>query len=133
MLDQSLSIEDVETQFISWRKNKSREDVKIPPELWTQVKSLLKSNQYSTGIITRRLRLTNQQLRNNKLLPLAINNNNKKKRANPFVSLSIPPNTIKSIDQPQRSELTIMCGDAKCIITNPTVEQFQLIISKILG
>ena len=130
MLYQSLSIDDVETQFIKWRKNKSRADAKIPAELWTQVKILLKSNRYSTGIITRRLRLTTQQLKDNKLLPRVITN---KATTNSFVSLSIPPNTIKSIDQSQGSDLTIMHGDAKCIITNPTVEQFQLIISKILG
>jgi hypothetical protein len=130
MLNQSLSIDDVETQFIKWRKNKSRADAKIPAELWTQVKILLKSNRYSTGIITRRLRLTTQQLKDNKLLPRVITN---KATTNSFVSLSIPPNTIKSIDQSQGSDLTIMHGDAKCIITNPTVEQFQLIISKILG
>jgi hypothetical protein len=130
MLNQSLSIDDVETQFIKWRKNKSRADAKIPAELWIQVKILLKSNRYSTGIITRRLRLTTQQLKDNKLLPRVITN---KATTNSFVSLSIPPNTIKSIDQSQGSDLTIMHGDAKCIITNPTVEQFQLIISKILG
>jgi hypothetical protein len=130
MLYQSLSIDDVETQFIKWRRNKPRGDAKIPAELWAQVKILLKSNLYSTSIITRRLRLTTQQLKDNKLLPRVTTN---KAIANSFVSLSIPQNTIKSIDQSHGSDLTIMHGDAKCIITNPTVEQFQLIISKILG
>lgn len=120
----------VETQFIKWRTNKLRGDTKIPAELWSQVKNLLKSNQYSTGIITRRLRLTTQQLRDHKLLPRVTTN---QATPNSFVSLSIPPNTIKSIEQSQGSKLTIMHGDAKCIIANPTFEQFQLIISKILG
>ena len=38
MLYQSLSIDDVETQFIKWRRNKPRGDAKIPAELWAQVK-----------------------------------------------------------------------------------------------
>ena len=42
MLYQSLSIDDVETQFIKWRRNKPRGDAKIPAELWAQVKILLK-------------------------------------------------------------------------------------------
>ena len=130
MLNQSLSIDDVETQFIKWRNNKIRGDAKIPTELWTQVKTLLKSRRYSTGIITKRLRLTTQQLRDNKLLPMVTTN---KATTNSFVSLSIPQNTMKSIEQSQGSSLTIMHGDAKCIIANPTVEQFQLIISKIFG
>lgn len=130
MLNQSLSIDDVETQFIKWRNNKIRGDAKIPTELWSQVKTLLKSKRYSTSIITKRLRLTTQQLRDNKLLPMLTTN---KATINPFVSLSIPQNTIKSIEQSQGSSLTIIHGDAKYIIDNPTVEQFQLIISKIFG
>jgi len=127
MLNQSLSIDDVEAQFITWRNNKLRGDAKIPTELWAQVKKLLKSKKYSTSIITKRLRLTTQQLRNHKLLPLTVN-----KATTSFASLSIPTITIKSIEQSQGSSLTIMHGDTKCIITNPTVEQFQLIISKIM-
>jgi hypothetical protein len=50
MLNQSLSIDDVETQFIKWRNNKIRGDAKIPTELWAQVKTLLKSKRYSTSI-----------------------------------------------------------------------------------
>lgn len=130
MLNQSLSIDKVEAQFIEWRRNKSRSDIKIPPELWSQVKILLKSRQYSTGIITRRLRLTNKQLREHKLLSPVITN---KTTNNSFVSLSIPPNSIKSIDQTQIAEISILQGDLKCIIANPTTEHFQLIISKIFG
>ena len=128
MLNQSLSIDDVETQFIKWRNNKIRGDAKIPTELWAQVKTLLKSKRYSTSIITKRLRLTTQQLRDNKLLPMLTTN---KATTNSFVSLSIPQNAIQSIEQSQGSSLTIMHGDTKCIIDNPTVEQFQLIVSKI--
>lgn len=128
MLNQSLS--DVETQFIKWRNNKIRGDAKIPSELWAQVKILLKSKRYSISIIKKRLGLTTQQLRNNKLLPMPTIN---KATTNSFISLSIPPNTIKSIEQSQGSSLTIMHGDAKCIIDNPTIEQFQLIVSKIFG
>lgn len=87
MLNQSLSIDDVEAQFIKWRNNKLRGDAKIPTELWAQVKILLKSKRYGTGIITKRLRLTTQQLRDNKLLPLVTAN---KATTNSFVSLSMP-------------------------------------------
>ena len=130
MLNQSLSIDDVETQFIKWRSNKSIGNAKIPAELWAQVKNLLKSKQYSTGMITSRLRLTTQQLKSNKLLPQLATD---KTTANSFVSLSIPHDSIKSIDQAPGTELTIIYGDAKCVIADPTTEQFQLIISKILG
>lgn len=133
MLNQPLSINDVEAQFIKWRGNKSKDNAKIPVELWDNVKTLLKSKQYSTSFIAKKLRLTTHQLRENNLLAQSTANKPDKPTTNPFVSLSIPTNTTKSIEQSQGTELTIMHGDAKCIIINPTLEQLQLIISKILG
>lgn len=133
MLNQSLSINDVEAQFIKWRSNKSRGNAKIPVELWANVKTLLKSKQHSTGFIAKRLRLTTHQLRENNLLPIIASDKPDKSATNSFLSLSIPTNTKKSTEQPQGTELTIMHGDTKCIIHNPNIEQLQLIISKILG
>lgn len=129
MLNQYLSIDDVEAQFDKWRRNKSKGDEKIPPELWAQVKILIKSNPHSK--IAKKLGLTTKQLRNNQLLPTK--DKTTKVATNSFVSLSIPPSKINQINQSEGSVLTIMSGEAKCIIANPTTEQFQLIIFKILG
>lgn len=128
MSNQHLSINAVKEQFTNWRKNKLTHNEKIPTKLWAQVKILLKSNRYSK--IARQLSLTTEQFRNNKLISIG---KTTKTAVNSFVTMSIPPSTIKPNDQPQGSGLTIIRGETKCIIANPTIEQLQLIIFKILG
>jgi hypothetical protein len=126
MTNEAITIDSVAAQFASWRKNKVNGAEKIPVELWEQIKILLKSTSYSK--IAKKLGLSSKQFRNNKLLDV-----NNKAISNSFISFPIVKDTIKKTEQITEPNLTIIRGEVKCLIANPTAEQFQLIITSILG
>lgn len=129
MTNQEVTIDSVAAEFAKWRKNKINASEKIPAELWEQIKILLKSTSYSK--IAKRLSLTVKQFRDNKLIPISKANN--KISSNSFISFPIDKDTLRPNEQIPEPTLTITRGEIKCSIANPTSEQFQLIITSILG
>lgn len=123
MFNENLSIESVQAEFTDWRNNKSRRNEKIPTTLWDQVRILLKSNKCS--VVLKSLSLTTEQARDNGLLPPVIT---KDIEDNSFVNITMPPKLLEA-RHTSVSGLTITRGEATCILSNPTIEQMQLVIT----
>jgi hypothetical protein len=122
----TLSIEEVEKEFSSWRDNKNGR-IQIPEALCEQIKILLKSHQHSK--VLRRLGLSMQQAKNKGLLPIA--DETESLPSSPFVKVPMTKQPICSVVN-EGTTLTLQRGDTKLSLGCPSNEQIQLIINTLL-
>lgn len=125
MLNENPSIESVYSELTAWRSKKLRSNEKIPSAIWEQVRILFQTHKSS--LVLKSLSLTTQQARDHGLLPPADNI-----EKNSFVKITVPSKTATSSYSPS-CNLTIVRGDAICTISNPTLEQLQLVIGTFIG
>jgi len=126
MTNNVLSIEEVATQFATWRSNKQGNE-SIPEYLWDQVKILLKSNTRRN--VLHRLGLSTKQARDKGVLPLPATDNS---TINTFIKIPMTSEVINTARSPQPASVTITRGDTQCTFSHPSNEQLQLIINTFL-
>lgn len=123
MSNHKLTLEAVEADFAAWRNNKSSPSQKIPKDLWQKIKILLQSHKHST--VFSKLRVTTEQARDNGILPPLTTIEH---TTNPFVNITIPKKIMETGLLAVTPEITIIKEETNCTISNPTLEQLQLII-----
>ena len=126
MSNTTLTIEEVEQAFTTWRNNKTGHPP-IPDILWDHVALLLKTHR--RGEVLRRLRLTTQQVRDKGLL--SIEPGSALQAQHTFIQIPLPQPAIQTIT-PKATSLTIQRGDTQLCLNHPSDEQIHLIISTLL-
>jgi hypothetical protein len=122
MSTRTLTIDQVEKIFTTWRHNKNGGHT-IPDKLWVKVKALI--NSYGPSPVLKRLGISWKQARNKGLIPTksACSVLKKRKAPSPFIKI---PQAITAHDK--RPQLSFQRGEAQLILNDPSNEQIQLFI-----
>ena len=83
-LEKSLSLEQVEQEFMNWRQNRRNSREAIPQDLWEKAAQLYPA--YPTSMICQRLKLSGGELKQHMLKP----ENQNDLAQNPFVIAQMP-------------------------------------------
>lgn len=128
MYKPTLTIEEVEAEFATWRSGKKfNSPAPIPENLCNQIRVLLQ--RFPQTEVLRRCGVTLQQARNKGLIPLLSNNNptSQTQELTSFVKIPMMHSTAQ-----RTVMLNLHCGDAHLSLDNPSDEQVQFVITSML-